>query len=75
MLSAVVLILAASCCVLHGPDDEGMGPEVCTGMLAPLTAILFVALVANQRVLPELVPVIHRVPIHLLDPPPRSSRS
>ena len=74
-VAAAFLIVAIGLCLFHSVNDDGMSTDLCTGMLASLTVVLFVALAADRRVLPELVPVVHPVPIHLLDPPPRFSRS
>jgi len=72
---ATLVVVAIGLCLFHSVSDDGMSTDLCTAMLASIAGVLLASLVMKDSLLPDPMLVVRPVPLHLLDPPPRSHRS
>jgi hypothetical protein len=79
LLATVLLILAASLCMVHGASDEpqghthGMTLDLCASVVMILAIpLLLVRPIMNGWVVSVLLPYLYAVPIEILDRPPEA---
>lgn len=79
LLTAVLLILAASVCMVHDASDEphghthGMAPDLCASVVMILAIpLLLVRPIVNGWVVSVLLPFLYPVPTEILDRPPEA---
>jgi hypothetical protein len=76
LLAMVVMAGAAGLCLCavhaHGAADHGMSPDLCAGLVVFSVAVSLVVFAQVHPVPIDPPYVVYAVPLHRLDPPPKS---